>query len=114
VSTEMWPIHVLTLAEWDALPEDSAHRVELVEGLLLVAPQPLTFHQRVAVRITTALDVQLPPDLTALAGVEVLVDAGSPPTRSRLPSATRTATALPTCFSRSRSSRPAAGAPTGS
>jgi Uma2 family endonuclease len=75
-----WPDHLLALAEWEALPEDTAHRYELVEGVLLVAPRPAPMHQRAPVRMTTELDRQLPDDLTALADVEVLIDGGFPPT----------------------------------
>jgi Uma2 family endonuclease len=75
-----WPDHLLALAEWEALPEDTAHRYELVEGILLVAPRPAPMHRRALVRLTTELDRQLPDDLTALADVEVLIDGGFPPT----------------------------------
>jgi Uma2 family endonuclease len=75
-----WPDHLLALAEWEALPEDTKHRCELVEGILLVAPRPAPMHQRALVRIATELDRQLPDDLTALADVEVLIDGSFPPT----------------------------------
>lgn len=75
-----WPDHLLTLAEWNALPEDTSRRYELVEGVLLVVPRPAPMHQRVMVRLTAELDRQLPDDLTALADVEVEVDAGYPAT----------------------------------
>jgi Uma2 family endonuclease len=80
LSTAVWPDHLLTLAEWDALPEDTSHRYELVEGILLVAPRPAPMHQRAMVRITAELDRQLPDDLTALADVDVLIEGGFPPT----------------------------------
>jgi Uma2 family endonuclease len=80
VSIETWPDHLLTLSEWEALPEDSMHRIELVEGVLLVAPRPVSMHQRALIRIASQLDDQLPDDLTALGEVEVLVDAAFPPT----------------------------------
>lgn len=75
-----WPNHLLTLAEWNALPEDTSRRYELVEGVLLVVPRPAPLHQRVMVRIAAELDRQLPEDLTALADVEVEIDAGYPAT----------------------------------
>ena len=80
LSTVTWPDHLLTLDEWDALAEDEAYRSELVEGILLVAPRPASPHQRAMVRLCTLLDEQLPDELTAFADVEVLVDAGFPPT----------------------------------
>jgi len=37
-----WPDHLLSLEEWDALPEDNTHRYELVEGNLLASPKPVS------------------------------------------------------------------------
>lgn len=80
VSIATWPDHLLTLDEWDALPADATHRSELVEGILLVAPRPTPRHQWAMVRLCAELDAQLPDELKALADVEVLVEAGFPPT----------------------------------
>lgn len=80
MSIATWPDHLLTLDEWDAFPADAMHRSELVEGILLVAPRPTPLHQRAMVRLCAQLDDQLPDGLTALADVEVLVEAGFPPT----------------------------------
>jgi Uma2 family endonuclease len=80
VSAAPWPDHLLTLAEWDVLPEDTSHRCELAEGILVVAPRPAPLHQRAMVRLAADLDRQLPDGLTALADVEVLVDPTFPPT----------------------------------
>jgi Uma2 family endonuclease len=80
MSTVAWPDHLLTLAEWEAMPEDTTHRLELVEGVLLVTARPVSFHQRAMVRLTTELDRQFPKDLAAVADVEVVIDAGFPPT----------------------------------
>lgn len=80
MSAATWPDHLLSLAEWDVLPEDTSHRCELVEGILLVAPRPASLHQRAMVRIAGELDRQLPDELAALADFEVVVDAGFPPT----------------------------------
>lgn len=75
-----WPDHLVTLAEWDELSVNPAHRYELVEGVVLVVPRPAALHQRAMVRLAAELDRQLPADLCALADVEVVVDAGDPPT----------------------------------
>jgi Uma2 family endonuclease len=80
LSIATWPDHLLTLDEWDALPEDTVQRFELVEGILLVAPKPTPLHQWAMVRLCAQLDAQLPDELKALADVEVLVEAGFPPT----------------------------------
>lgn len=39
------PDHLIDLAEWDALPEDSSARYELVEGVMVAAPRPLPRHR---------------------------------------------------------------------
>jgi Uma2 family endonuclease len=80
LTTASWPDHLLTLAEWEALPEDASRRYELVEGVLLVVPRPTPLHQRVMARLAVELDRQLPDALAALADVEVLVEAGPIPT----------------------------------
>lgn len=80
MSAATWPDHLLSLAEWDVLPEDTSHRYELVEGILLVAPRPASLHQRAMVRIAAELDRQLPQKLTTLADYEIVVDATFPPT----------------------------------
>jgi len=74
------PDHLLTLEEWDALPPDTFRRCELVEGVLIMVPAPAPLHQRVMVRLAADLDGQLPDDLTALADVDVLLDARHPVT----------------------------------
>ena len=75
-----WPDHLLTLAEWEALPEDASRRYELVEGVLLAVPRPTSLHQLAMLRLGAELDRQLPDDLTVLPDVDVLVEAGLTPT----------------------------------
>ncbi len=75
-----WPDHLLTLAEWDALPRDTSRCYELVEGVLLVAPRPKPLHQRAMLQLCLQIEPQLPAELTVLPDVEVLVKAGEPPT----------------------------------
>lgn len=79
-TTGAWPDHLLTLAEWDALPEDTSRRVELVEGVLLVAPRPTSRHQRITARLAAALDAGLPPGWCTLVEIELVVDDADPPT----------------------------------
>jgi Uma2 family endonuclease len=80
MGTVAWPDHLLTLAEWEAMPEDTTHRLELVEGVLLVTARPVSLHQHAMVELTHSLKHQLPKDLVAVADVEVVIDAGFPPT----------------------------------
>ena len=68
-----WAGRQLTLADWEAIPEDEQFRLELVEGVLSIMQRPLSLHQRAVVRLTTRLDEQLPPELTSMAEMEVIV-----------------------------------------
>jgi len=54
-----WPDRLLSLDDWDALPEDPTRRFELIEGVMLVVPRPASLHQRAMVRLAEALDRQL-------------------------------------------------------
>lgn len=74
-----WPNQHLTLADWAALPEAEGARVELVEGLVVMTPMPMSHHQRAGMRLGYRLDEQLPPEFTAIAAVEVVL-VESPPT----------------------------------
>ena len=71
--TLSWPNHLLALAEWEALPEDEVLRLELVEGVLVMSPQPCSWHQHAGNRVTHRSNDQLPPALIALAEVEVVL-----------------------------------------
>jgi Uma2 family endonuclease len=86
-----WPNHQLTLADWETLPEDDL-RLELVEGMLTVVPQPYSWHQRAGNRLTHRTDDQLPRHLVALSEVEVVV--ADPPLTIRVPDALVTRTDL--------------------
>jgi Uma2 family endonuclease len=79
-----WPDHLLTLEEWDALPEDESHHLELVEGVLLVAPKPAPRHQVAMKRLGAWLDEQLPPEAMAVPDVDVLINP-VPPITVRAP-----------------------------
>jgi hypothetical protein len=67
------PNRQLTLEEWEALPAAEGVRLELVEGLVVMAPMPLSWHQKAGMRIGYRLDEQLPADLTALTEVDVVL-----------------------------------------
>lgn len=80
MTTVPWPDHLLTLDEWEDLPEDSFRHSELAKGVLVMEPRPAPLHQRAKWRLTDQLDSQLPDELTALPDVEVIVDARHPMT----------------------------------
>jgi Uma2 family endonuclease len=74
-----WPDHLLTLTEWSALPEDTERCLELVDGVLVVAPQPPR-HQLAVWRLAAQLDRGLPRRVAALARIELIIDDAMPPT----------------------------------
>ncbi|WP_219413580.1 Uma2 family endonuclease [Pseudonocardia nigra] len=71
--TVSWPNHLLTLEEWEALPEDSAIRLEIGEGVLVMSPRPVFRHQRAGMRLGYRFDEQLPSELAAVTEVEVVI-----------------------------------------
>ncbi|WP_330233487.1 Uma2 family endonuclease [Nocardia sp. NBC_00508] len=75
-----WPDHLLTLEDWIALPEDSSRSYELVEGVLVVSPRPVSQHQRAIWRLAAQLEPQLPSTHGVLTESEVLIDASPLPT----------------------------------
>lgn len=75
------PYELMTLADWDLLPEEVCRRAELVEGVLEVNPSPTIMHQIVSQRLVDQLALDRSPlDLIAIQGVDVLIDAKFPPT----------------------------------
>ena len=68
-----WVGRQLTLAVWEAIPEDEQFRLELVEGLLSIMPNPYSWHQHAAVKLTHRVTDQLSRDLIALSEVEVVI-----------------------------------------
>lgn len=92
MSALTWPDHLLTLRDWDALPEDTGFRLEVVEGVLLVAPRPGSFHQRAVTRLGYLLDGQLAPQLCAICAVDVII--AEHPLTVRAPDVIVTSTAL--------------------
>lgn len=75
-----WPDHLLSLEEWDALPEDKSHHLELVEGVLAVSPRPIRPHQIAAGNLMVAINLQLPSTLAATQDSEVVIEADFPAT----------------------------------
>lgn len=74
------PDHLLSLDEWDALPEDNSRRYELVEGVLVVSPKALPQHQRICWRLAAQLEPQLSEAWTVVIDTELAVDSTDPPT----------------------------------
>ncbi|MFJ4658568.1 Uma2 family endonuclease [Nocardia sp. NPDC088792] len=69
----------MTLSEWSALPENNRHCRELVDGVLVVAPQPPR-HQLAVWRLAAQLERALPRGIAALARIELVIDEEHPAT----------------------------------
>ena len=67
------PRGLLTLADWEALPEDNSAHFELQEGVLVASPRPAKPHQRAVYRLAMQIDPQLPPGWEHLEDFEVLL-----------------------------------------
>jgi len=69
-----WPHELIDLPAWEALGEDETHRVECVEGVLVVTPRPVARHQVTILGLAGALAAALPERLRALPEFELLLD----------------------------------------
>ena len=70
-----WPRALITLEEWDTLPQDNETKVECVEGMVVPMAPPDKHHQRAIARLLTALSTQLPADREVLPEVGVILEA---------------------------------------
>lgn len=73
MSAVAWPDHLLSLEDWDALPQDTTRRYELVEGALHVSPRPVSDHQWALMELGYQFRGQLPVELGVLPEVEVVL-----------------------------------------
>jgi len=78
VTAGAWRDHLVSLDEWDAMPEDK--NLELVDGVLHVVPAAVPPHQKAQTRLAYWLDEQLPEHLTSYADVDVVLDSSARPT----------------------------------
>jgi Uma2 family endonuclease len=78
VANPAWPSrppdHLLDLAEWDALPEDTSARYELVEGVVVASPRAVPRHQQLVHLLTRQLEDQVGEEYVALPEVELVID----------------------------------------
>lgn len=75
-----WPDHLLTLEEWDAMPEDVCRRFELVDGVLQMSPSPTTNHQVAMAFLCAQLNEALMAhQLIAVPDVDVALVESFPP-----------------------------------
>jgi Uma2 family endonuclease len=75
-----WPDHLLTLQEWDALPEDVSRRFELVDGVLQMSPHPTSNHQVAVTLLAAQLNAAIMSrQLIAVPDVDVVLVEPFPP-----------------------------------
>ncbi len=75
------PDYLLTLEQWDELPEDTYRRAELAEGILQVNPSPTVRHQvMLAGLMVQLLTATVGSGLTVIPDIDVLIDGAFPAT----------------------------------
>ena len=75
-----WPDHLLSLQEWEELPQDAYSHYELTEGIVWAPPRPPAEHQAARGNLMADLNRQLPDTLRACQNVQVVVDPSFPAT----------------------------------
>lgn len=75
-----WPDHLLSLEEFEQLPEDNSRRYELREGVLHAIPKAACLHQRAVGALISILNPQLVDGWEAAPDVEVVLVQAWPPT----------------------------------
>lgn len=75
-----WPDHLLSLEEFEQLPEDNSRRYELQEGVLHVTPKAASLHQRVVGVLIGVLNSHFTDGWEAVLDVEVVLVQAWPPT----------------------------------
>jgi Uma2 family endonuclease len=72
------PRGLLTLADWEALPEDNSAHHELQEGVLVASPRPAKPHQKALVFLAAQLLRQVPDRWEVVPDFEVVLRAADP------------------------------------
>jgi Uma2 family endonuclease len=70
------PVHPLTLAEWEVIPESDQYRLEVAEGMAHMVAKPFGRHQKAMSRLDAVLTDALPRELISLPDVDVLLEEG--------------------------------------
>ncbi|MET8848542.1 Uma2 family endonuclease [Amycolatopsis sp. NPDC004625] len=63
----------ITVADYEALPEDVCRRVEIVDGAVVVLPAPTRSHQRLVRRLADVLEAACGPELAVVTGADLRV-----------------------------------------
>ncbi|MFC0437959.1 Uma2 family endonuclease [Kutzneria buriramensis] len=70
--------HPISVVEFDELPADSSHRLEIEDGRLLVMNRPAGPHIKAAQRLVSHLNDQLPDELEAMLEFQAELVGASP------------------------------------
>lgn len=70
--------HLLTIAEYAALPEDDQHRWELQEGIVVMSPSPTPRHMIAGFHLAGQLEPQLPPELQIVPEIDIDLELTPP------------------------------------
>lgn len=68
-----WMVHArdrLTVADYEALPEEVGRQIEIVDGAVVVGPSPRRAHQHMAHNLVSALKAVTGPGYTAVGDVD--------------------------------------------
>jgi Uma2 family endonuclease len=74
------PDKLLSLEEWNELPEEESRRYELAEGVVQVNPKPVPRHQLAVSDLRYQMRNQLPAGFQVIPDVEVVIFGAWPPT----------------------------------
>ncbi|WP_167977607.1 Uma2 family endonuclease [Lentzea indica] len=74
MTAEAWRDHLVSLDEWDAMPEEECRRLEIVDGVPHVVPAAATFHSLAQNKLAYWLNEQLPDELTAVPEADVVLN----------------------------------------
>ena len=61
----------LTVADYEALPEEVCRQIEIVDGAVVVSPSPQRVHQHIAHNLVAALKTAAKPAFTAIEDVDL-------------------------------------------
>jgi Uma2 family endonuclease len=61
----------LTVADYEALPEEVCRQIEIVDGAVVVSPSPRRAHQHIAHNVVAALKAAAKPAFTAVEDVDL-------------------------------------------
>lgn len=62
---------LITVADYEALPEDVCRRIEIVDGMVVLSPSPRRAHQNIAYSLVPALKAATKPEFNTVGDVDL-------------------------------------------